>query len=151
MEKLCKMRENILKLSQQKEEKTIWYQNQIIILKVFYRNVSRNRNGKKQKQKKTEILMNKPAYLGLSILELSKILMYEVWYDYVKPKYDKLYVKNKIVLYEYRLFHSKHKKQMIFIKIPEKILKQDLILQIMNYRDHCPKAKLIVIKTSKHL
>ena len=27
--------------------------------------------------KKTEILMNKPVYLGLSILELSKILMYE--------------------------------------------------------------------------
>ena len=37
--------------------------------------------------KKTEILMNKPVYLGLSILELSKILMYEFWYDYVKPKY----------------------------------------------------------------
>ena len=32
---------------------------------------------KKNKKKKTEILMNKPAYLGLSILELSKILMYE--------------------------------------------------------------------------
>ena len=31
--------------------------------------------------------MNKPAYLGLSILELSKILIYEVWYEYVKPKY----------------------------------------------------------------
>ena len=31
--------------------------------------------------------MNKPVYLGLSILELSKILMYEFWYDYVKPKY----------------------------------------------------------------
>ena len=31
--------------------------------------------------------MNKPAHLGLSILALSKILMYEVWYDYVKPKY----------------------------------------------------------------
>ena len=28
--------------------------------------------------KKTEILMNKPVYLGLSILELSKILMYEI-------------------------------------------------------------------------
>ena len=38
-------------------------------------------------QKKTEILMNKPVYLGLSILELSKILTYEIWYDYVKPKY----------------------------------------------------------------
>ena len=33
--------------------------------------------------KKTEILMNKPVYLRLSIMELSKILMYEFWYDYV--------------------------------------------------------------------
>ena len=32
--------------------------------------------------------MNKPFYLGLSILELSKILMYEFQYDYIKPKYD---------------------------------------------------------------
>ena len=31
--------------------------------------------------------MNKPVYLELSILELSKIIMYEFWYDYVKPKY----------------------------------------------------------------
>ena len=31
--------------------------------------------------------MNKPAYLGLSVLELSKILKYEFWYDYVKLKY----------------------------------------------------------------
>ena len=37
--------------------------------------------------KKTQILLNKLVYLGLSILELSKILMYEFWYDYVKPKY----------------------------------------------------------------
>ena len=38
--------------------------------------------------KKTEILINKPVYLGPAILELSKILMYEFWSDYVKPKYD---------------------------------------------------------------
>ena len=31
--------------------------------------------------------MNKSVYLGLSILELSKTVMYELWYDYVKPKY----------------------------------------------------------------
>ena len=37
--------------------------------------------------KKMQILMNKPVYLGLSILELSKILMYTLWYDYVNPKY----------------------------------------------------------------
>ena len=38
--------------------------------------------------KKTSVLMNKPVYLGLSILDLSKTVMYEFWYDYVKPKYD---------------------------------------------------------------
>ena len=32
--------------------------------------------------------MNKSVRLGFSILELSKILMYEFWYDYVKPKHD---------------------------------------------------------------
>ena len=31
--------------------------------------------------------MNKPIYLGLSVLEISKTLMYEFWYDYMKPKY----------------------------------------------------------------
>ena len=29
----------------------------------------------------------KPVYLGFSILEISKTLMYEFWYDYMKPKY----------------------------------------------------------------
>ena len=37
--------------------------------------------------KKTKVGMNKPVYLGLSTLEISKTLMYEFWYDYVKPKY----------------------------------------------------------------
>ena len=31
--------------------------------------------------------MNKPVYLGLSILDLNKTAMYKSWYDYVKPKY----------------------------------------------------------------
>ena len=38
--------------------------------------------------KKTEVRMNKPIYLGQAILDLSKTLMYEFWYDYIKPKYD---------------------------------------------------------------
>ena len=34
--------------------------------------------------------MNMPDYLSLSILDLSKtVLLYEFWYDYVKPKYGK--------------------------------------------------------------
>ena len=38
--------------------------------------------------KKAKVKMNKPIYLGLSILEINKILMYEFWYDYMKPKYN---------------------------------------------------------------
>ena len=43
----------------------------------------------KKKKKKTEIIINKPVYLGVSVLDLIKILMYEFGYDYVKPKYGK--------------------------------------------------------------
>ena len=52
--------------------------------------------------KKAEILMNRPVYLELSILELSKISMYGFWYDYVKPKYGektKLFYMVKTVLW----------------------------------------------------
>ena len=38
--------------------------------------------------KKTKVKVNKPIYLGLSILEISKILMYEFWCGYMKPKYN---------------------------------------------------------------
>ena len=52
-------------------------------------------------------LPNKPVCLGLSVLELSKILLYEFWYDYVKPIYEKK--KSKIVLNGYSF--------IIYIKI----------------------------------
>ena len=31
--------------------------------------------------------MNKPVYLGMSILDISVTLMHEFWYEYIKPKY----------------------------------------------------------------
>ena len=37
--------------------------------------------------KKTKVKMNKPTYLGMSMLDISKTLMYELWDDYFKPKY----------------------------------------------------------------
>ena len=37
---------------------------------------------------KINIKMNKPVHLGMSTLEISKTLMYEFWYDYIKPKYQ---------------------------------------------------------------
>ena len=36
---------------------------------------------------KTKVKMNKPVYLDMSILDISKTLMYEFQYDYIKPKY----------------------------------------------------------------
>ena len=37
--------------------------------------------------KKTRVKIAKPLYLGMSILDISKKLMYEFWYDYIVPKY----------------------------------------------------------------
>ena len=47
--------------------------------------------------KKTKVEMNKPIYHGMSILDISKTLMYEFWYDYIKPKYQD----SKTMLYRY--------------------------------------------------
>ena len=38
--------------------------------------------------KKAKVTMNKPAYLVMSILDITKALMYNFWYDYIKPKYE---------------------------------------------------------------
>ena len=37
--------------------------------------------------RKTEVRMNKPIYLGQAILDLTKTLMYEFWYGYIKSKF----------------------------------------------------------------
>ena len=42
--------------------------------------------------KKPEIFVNRPVYLGLSVLELSKIVIYDSWYDYIKPIYIYIYI-----------------------------------------------------------
>ena len=46
-----------------------------------------NRNGKKQTIK-TEVSMNKPVYLSLSILDVSKIAMHKFSYDCMKLKFE---------------------------------------------------------------
>ena len=54
--------------------------------------------------------------------------MYEFWYDYVKPKYGE---KANLYYIDTDSFIV-YKKQMILKRILQKMLKQDLILQIMN-------------------
>ena len=79
--------------------------------------------------KKTKILLNKRVYLGLLTIELSKILMYEFWYDYVKPKFCET---AELCYMDTDIFHYIHKKQMVLIKTLQKMLKLDVILQVVN-------------------
>ena len=44
--------------------------------------------------RKIQILINKLAYLGLSISQLSKTVMYVFWYNYVKPEYGNKKMEN---------------------------------------------------------
>ena len=62
--------------------------------------------------------MNKPVVLGLSILELSKILMYGFWYDYVKPKYGE---KTKSCYMDTGSFIVYIKADNIYKDIPENV------------------------------
>ena len=41
------------------------------------------------KMRKTQIFTNEPVYLGLSVSDLSKTVLYEFCYDYEKPKHSK--------------------------------------------------------------
>ena len=82
--------------------------------------------------------MTKPAYVGLSILELSKTVMYEFCYDYVKPNY----AENAKLCYMDTESFMIYIKQNTFAQALQKMLKQDLntelkmlILQIMDSID----------------
>ena len=58
--------------------------------------------------KKTKVKMNKPVYLGMSTLDISKTLMCKLWYDYIKPKYEdreKLCYTATIIIYCYSYYN----------------------------------------------
>lgn len=74
-----------LNLGQLIKEETNWFQNITMI--------QQNTSQKKVlavKMKKARGKMNKPVCLGLSIVDISKIVMYDYWQDIVKPKYGKI-------------------------------------------------------------
>ena len=78
---------------------------------------------------KTQIFINKPFYLGLSILELSKIVLYDIMYDYVKPKYEE---KSKLYYMDTDSFTVYIKTDDIYKDSPEDVGKK---LQTMSWKD----------------
>ena len=83
MENFQKHRDIKFVTCKRKEKKTIWCQNQMIILQKFFTEYLLAKDMKNI----TQILMNKPKHFRQSILKLSKTITYEFWYYYVKPKY----------------------------------------------------------------
>ena len=84
--------------------------------------------------------MNNAVCSGLSILELFKILICDFQYDYVKPKYGE---KVKLFYTDTDSFAVNIKTNDIYyiVKILQKMLKLDLMLQIMNQIGHCLQGK----------
>ena len=80
--------------------------------------------------KRGQILINKPVYLSLSILKISKIVMYEFCYDYLKPKYSEKTILNYMDTDSF----------IVYIKTDDiykdiEMVKLDLILQMKNQID----------------
>ena len=88
--------------------------------------------------KKIKVKMNKPIYLGLSILEISKILMYEFWYDYMKPKYSD----NVKLCYTDTDSFIINIKTKDFCKDITNDVEDRLILQIMKFIDHYQQERI---------
>ena len=80
--------------------------------------------------------MNKPVYLFLSILETNKLVMYEFWYDYVKPKYRE----------KTNLYYMDTDSFIVYIKTEEiyvDIVKDDETRYFKYFkRDHCQKKRI---------
>ena len=88
--------------------------------------------------KKKKVKMNRPVYLVLSILEISKTLMNEFWYDYIKPKYQY----NAKLCYMDTNSLSFALKVKMFIKILQMVLKKDLVHHIMKLILDYQKVKI---------
>ena len=80
--------------------------------------------------KKIKVKMNKPVYLGLSILEISKTLTYEFWYDYKQNTMQNYATWMQSAL----LFILKLN---VFMRILLMMLKKSLMHNIMKSTDHC--------------
>ena len=82
-----KTMENVRRHRDIKLVKTDYKRNKLVSEPNYHTMKLINKNLAIIKMRKVKVKMNKPIYLGMSILEISKITMYEFWYDYVRSKY----------------------------------------------------------------
>ena len=83
-----KTMENVRKHRNIKHVRTNYKRNKLVSQPTYHTMKLIDDNLAIIEMRKLKVKMNKPIYLGLSILALSKITVYEFWYDYVKVKYE---------------------------------------------------------------
>ena len=83
-----KTMENVRKHRYDKLETTDKRRNQLVSEPNYHTNKYFSEDLLAIEMKKIKIKMIKSIYLGMSILDISKTLMYEFWYDYIKPRYQ---------------------------------------------------------------
>ena len=82
-----KTMENVRKYRDIKLVKTDKKRNKLVSEPNFYTMKLIDENLAIIEMKKVKVKINKPIHLGMIILDLSKISMYDFWYDYIKVKY----------------------------------------------------------------
>ena len=82
--------------------------------------------------------MSKLVYLGMSMIELSKIAMYQLWYDHVRPKYGQ---KEKLHYMDANRFTVYTKTEDIYKEIAEDVKTR---FETLNYKlvEHSLKEKI---------
>ena len=91
--------------------------------------------------KKTKVKMNKCVYLGVSILDISKKLLYEFWYDYIKPKYQRSCTQRSCAQDKAKLCYFDTDSFIIYIKL--KIFMKTLLMMLRNCLTHLTLTKMI--------
>ena len=83
-----KTSENLRKHRDVKLVTTDEKRNKLISEPNYHQTIQFSENLLALEMKKTKVKMSKPVYLGMSLLDISKTLMYKFWDDYIKPKYE---------------------------------------------------------------
>ena len=87
--------------------------------------------------KKTKVKMNKYVYLGMSILDISKKLLYKFWYDYIKPKYQRSCTQRSCAQDKAKLCYMDTDTFIIYIKL------KTLLMMLRNCLTHLILTKMI--------
>ena len=88
--------------------------------------------------------MDKPMYIGLSILDISKIAKYKYWYDYVKPRYGNNSRLCYMDLDSFKVHLTKTSMPTLL-----KMLRKNLTHPTVNSKDYYPKEKQKRIRLMK--